>query len=95
MNSLADRIASVEPGEIVQVRPAYARESFGGMFVVVADVAPYGIYGYVIDWGARVTGRINVSVPFEQFERTGGRVIWEPREDPNADWSLQAEEAKG
>lgn len=58
--------------EIVQVNPE--RELFGGCMVVVTEVKPWGIQGYVQSAG--VPGQQYIRLRTEEFQPTGGKAVW-------------------
>lgn len=58
--------------EIVQVNPE--REMFGGCMVVVTEVKPWGIQGYVQSAG--VQGQQYIRLQTEEFQPTGGKAVW-------------------
>ena len=62
----------IEIGDIVQVDPGV--ETFGGCMVVVTEVKPWGIQGYVQSAG--VEGQQYIRLEFQNFELTGGKAIW-------------------
>jgi hypothetical protein len=63
----------IEVGDIVQVDPS--KDVFGGCLVVVTEVKSWGIQGYVQSAG--VEGQQYIRLEFQDYEATGGRVIWE------------------
>ena len=62
----------IEVGDIVQVDPS--KDVFGGTMVVVTEVKSWGIQGYVQNAG--VEGQAYIRLPFEDFEKTGGKAVW-------------------
>jgi hypothetical protein len=63
----------IEIGDIVQVNPML-NEVFGGCMVVVTEVKPWGIQGYVQSAG--VEGQQYIRLEWDNFEVTGGRALW-------------------
>jgi hypothetical protein len=59
-------------GDIVQVNPEV--EVFGGCMVVVTELKPWGIQGYVQSAG--VPGQQYIRLKTEQIEATGGKAVW-------------------
>lgn len=59
-------------GDIVQVNPEV--EVFGGCMVVVTELKPWGIQGYVQSAG--VPGQQYIRLKSEQIEATGGKAVW-------------------
>jgi hypothetical protein len=59
-------------GDIVQVNPE--KEMFGACLVVVTEVKTWGIQGYVQNAG--VAGQAYIRLKTEDFEPTGGTVVW-------------------
>jgi len=59
-------------GDIVQVNPEV--ECFGGCMVVVTELKPWGIQGYVQSAG--VPGQQYIRLKTEQIEATGGKAVW-------------------
>jgi hypothetical protein len=59
-------------GDIVQVNPEV--DVFGGCMVVVTELKPWGIQGYVQSAG--VPGQQYIRLKTQQIEATGGRAIW-------------------
>ena len=59
-------------GDIVQVNPEV--EVFGGCMVVVTEVKPWGIQGYVQSAG--VSGQQYIRLKTEKIEATGGKAVW-------------------
>lgn len=62
----------VATGDIVQVNPG--KEMFGGCMVVVTEVKPWGIQGYVQSAG--VPGQQYIRLKWEDIEPTGGKAVW-------------------
>ena len=62
----------IEVSDIVQVDPMH--QVFGGCMVVVTEIKPWGIQGYVQSAG--VDGQQYIRLPFADFEKTGGKAIW-------------------
>jgi hypothetical protein len=59
-------------GDIVQVNPE--KEMFGACMVVVTEVKPWGVQGYVQSAG--VPGQQFIRLKTEDFEHTGGTAVW-------------------
>jgi hypothetical protein len=59
-------------GDIVQVNPE--KEMFGACMVVVTEVKPWGVQGYVQSAG--VPGQQFIRLKTEDFEQTGGTAVW-------------------
>jgi hypothetical protein len=59
-------------GDIVQVNPEV--EVFGGCMVVVTELKPWGIQGYVQSAG--VPGQQYIRLKTKQIETTGGKAVW-------------------
>lgn len=64
-------------GDIVQVNPEV--EVFGGCMVVVTEIKPWGIQGYVQSAG--VPGQQYIRLKTQQIEATGGRAVWVVKHD--------------
>ena len=62
----------IEVGDIVQVDPS--KEVFGGCLVVVTEVKPWGIQGYVQSAG--VEGQQYIRLECQDYETTGGKAVW-------------------
>jgi hypothetical protein len=62
----------VKVGDIVQVHPD--KEMFGACMVVVTEVKSWGIQGYVQSAG--VPGQQYIRLANDDFESTGGKVVW-------------------
>lgn len=62
----------VATGDIVQVNPD--KEMFGGCMVVVTEVKPWGIQGYVQSAG--VPGQQYIRLKWEDIEPTRGKAVW-------------------
>lgn len=58
--------------DIVQVNPEQG--DFGGCFVVVTEVKPWGVQGYVQSAG--VEGQAYIRLSDGEYENTGGSAIW-------------------
>jgi hypothetical protein len=65
-------IATVKLGDIVQVDPKL--EVFGACLVVVTEVKPWGIQGYVQNAGQE--GQAYIRLKWDDFEPTGGTAVW-------------------
>jgi hypothetical protein len=69
---------SLEPGDIVQVNPACSHgrtgQWFNGCLVVVSEVKPWGVQGYVQNAGQ--PGQAYIRLRTEDFEPTGGKAVW-------------------
>lgn len=62
----------IEVSDIVQVDPF--NDVFGGCMVVVTEVKPWGIQGYVQSAG--VEGQQYIRLEWQNFEATGGKAVW-------------------
>lgn len=62
----------IEVGSIVQVHLEV--ETFGACMVVVTELKPWGIQGYVQSAG--VPGQQYIRLKTEQIEETGGKAVW-------------------
>jgi len=69
---MTDIAPVIREGDIVQVNPE--REMFGGCMVVVTEVKPWGIQGYVQNAGQ--DGQAYIRLKHEDFEHTGGQAVW-------------------
>lgn len=69
---MTDIAPVIREGDIVQVNPE--REMFGGCMVVVTEVKPWGIQGYVQNAGQ--DGQAYIRLKHEDFEHTGGKAVW-------------------
>lgn len=58
--------------DIVQVDPEM--RDFGGCLVVVTEVKPWGVQGYVQSAGAE--RQVYIRLADGEYERTGGTAIW-------------------
>lgn len=74
---------AVEVGSIVQVRPdvTHGREGqwFQACLVVVTEVKSWGVQGYVQNAGQ--PGQAFIRLTPDQFEDTGGKVVWAVEDD--------------
>jgi hypothetical protein len=59
-------------GDVLQIDPAV--EMFGGCMLVVTEVKPWGVQGYVQSAG--VPGQQYVRKTWEEIEPTGGKAVW-------------------
>lgn len=62
----------IEVSDIVQVDPMH--QVFGGCMVVVTEIKPWGIQGYVQSAG--VEGQAYIRLEWQNFEPTGGKAVW-------------------
>ena len=62
----------IEVGSIVQVNPEV--EVFGACMVVVTELKPWGVQGYVQSAG--VPGQQYIPLKTDQIEPTGGKAVW-------------------
>ena len=62
----------IEVSDIVQVDPMH--QVFGGCMVVVTEIKPWGIQGYVQSAG--VEGQAYIRLEWQNFEATGGKAVW-------------------
>ena len=63
---------TIGPGDIVQLGPNTGPFKF--CFMVVEEVKPWGVAGYVQSPGS--DGQAFFRARWENFESTGGKVVW-------------------
>lgn len=73
----------LKEGDIVQINPECGTNSmFGGCLMVVTEPKSWGAQGYVQALGqdGKIGGQAYIRLKSSEFERTGGRVVWTPRD---------------
>jgi hypothetical protein len=66
-------------GEIVQLGPAPGNRAFAFCLMVVDEVRPWGVQGYVQALGDQrdsVGGQAYFRATWEEIEPTGGKAVW-------------------
>ena len=75
---MSDEDDEIKVSDIVQVSPD--KEMFGGCMVVVTEVKSWGIQGYV--QSVSIKGQHYIRLANDDFESTGGKVVWIVGEQP-------------
>jgi hypothetical protein len=68
-----------EPGNIVQLSPTVTNRAFTACLMVVTEVRPWGVQGYVQALGESRNepgGQAHYRANWGEFEATGGRAVW-------------------
>jgi hypothetical protein len=71
--------AALTPGTIVQIGPNTVNQAFAFCLMVVHEVKPWGVQGYVQGLGAdreTIGGRYYYRASWEEIEATGGQIVW-------------------
>ena len=67
---------TVVPGDIVQLGAAPANLAFAYCLMVVKEVRPWGVLGYVQGTRDQDGGQAYYRATWEEIEPTGGKAVW-------------------
>jgi hypothetical protein len=67
----------LDPGDIVQIAAKTANPAFAFCLMVVEEVEPWGVHGYVQALGTRHQGGVAYyRASWDEIEATGGKAFW-------------------
>jgi hypothetical protein len=68
----------LDPGDIVQIAAETANPAFAFCLMVVEEVKPWGVQGYVQALGTRdgQGGMAYYRASWDEIEATGGKAVW-------------------